>query len=234
MNQKLTSAIASLNDKLEAADSPEAIQSVLVDYGNTALKSNLEDSQNNSGGEVTSREYLVGEANTRGLSWKLNLLRQCAQVNFCQMVRLGVHGGSVRIIGTEENINATFALYDALVPRYEEVSKKAFQDFSDQQGKEEGGKAPHRVGWVNQYLIETPNSAFGAVQEARGSNPRVDAMLAQNEERFKEVRASFAPARAEKAPKAAKAPKAPKAAKGGETVEAETPATPETASASAD
>lgn len=212
MNAKLQSQLSNFPAALERAETNEAIQSVVVDLENAVLRSNLEDT---SDSPFVSRDYVVGEPNTRGLSWKLNLLRLVAAANFCQLMRIGVHGGNTRVLGQEENLNTTFQVYDALAARYEELSKKAFQEFSDSRNKGEGEESVHRVGWVGKFLIEAPTEAFQAVTNAReeGSNSRTTAMIEKKNEGLNTLRATFTPARTPAAPKAKKAPKGAKASK---------------------
>lgn len=212
MNQRLTNLLTTLPDTLTKTDSNAAIQTAVVALEDAVLRSNLENYQNNAEGPFVSREYLVGEANTRGLSWKLNLLRLVAAANFCQLVRLGVHGGSTRVLGQEENLNTTFTVYDALVLCYEELSKKAFTDFTDQQEKGSEETTTHRVGWVNKFLQDAPTEVFAAVDSARASatDRKAEAMIAKKDEQMKELKATFAPVKAAAAPKAPKEKKAPK------------------------
>jgi len=213
MNSRLTAQLASFSGALESATTGEEIQAALVALEGTVLKSNIEEQSTAS---VEAREYLVGEANTRGLSWKLNLLRQVAAANFCQLVRVGVHGGNTKILGQPENIDITLAIYEALIPAYEALSSKAFTEFSDAQTKGEGEPTVHRVGWVNKFLIDAPDSAFGAVsgdrESAASGNRKASDTINEKSSAVATFKASLAPAKPAKEPKAPKAPKAKKSA----------------------
>lgn len=219
MNAKTQSLLNNFPAALEKATTNEEIKQAVVELENAVLKSNLDE---NSDAPVVARDYVVGEANTRGLSWKLNLLRAVAAANFCQLMRIGVHGGNTRVLGQEDNLNITFAVYDALVAKYEEASAKAFQDFSDAQSKDENAEKVHRVGWTGKYLIDSPTEVFEAVMQAReeNSNAKVTAMVERKNEALGQLRATFTPTRTPAAPKAKKS-KAPKDGESNETPEGE-------------
>ena len=213
MNSRLTSQLDSFASTVDSAADAQAIQAAIVSIEETVLKSNLEEQ---STAPTVVQDYLVGEANTRGLSWKLNLLRQVAAANFCQLVRVGVHGGTVRLIGQQENIDITLRIYDALVSAYEALSAKEFTAFVDGQPKEEGVAAPHRVGWTNKFLVGAPDDAFAAVtssRESASSNKKVADLIAEKNSGIAELKSTLAPAKPERAPKEPKAPKAPKGPK---------------------
>lgn len=206
MNTKLQSMLSNFPAVLERATTNDDIRTAVVDLENAVLKSNLEE---NTEGPYTSREYLVGEPNTRGLSWKLNLLSLVARANFCERMRLGIHGGSTRILGQDENLDVTFQVYDALVAKYEELSKKAFDTFVEGQSKDEKAPTVHRVGWLGKFLIDAPNEVFEAVFRVRddGANAKTMAMIEKKNEGLAELRNTFTPTRSPATPKPKKAPK---------------------------
>ena len=206
MNNKLQTLLTQLPTNLANAESNDAIKTVVVDLENAVLRSNLEETSDTP---FVSRDYVVGEANTRGLSWKLNLLRLVATANFCQLMRIGVHGGNTRVLGQEENLDTTFQVYDALTDRYAELSAKEFESFSDARSKEENAEKVHRVGWVGKFLIDAPTEVFAAVEASRQENAsaKVTALIEKKNEGLNQLRATFAPVRTPAAPKAPKAPK---------------------------
>lgn len=214
MNQKLTEKLSSLPDNLTAAATPADMSTAIVETERLVLKSNLEDT---SPGPVIAQDYLVGEANTRGLSWKLNLLRKVADANFCKLVRIGVHGGTTRLLGTQENIDTTLSIYDALVAAYTAKSAAAFTEFIDGNKTEEGAPSVHKAGWINQWLIDAPNAIFEAVSESRetdaGNNKKLADMIAERTSAVTEFQASLAPVKPPKAERAPKTPKPPKGSK---------------------
>lgn len=216
MNQRLSNLLDTFPSELEKATSVAAIAEAIASIEAQVLKSNLEE---NSTAPVVAQDFLVGEANTRGLSFKLNLLRQVASANFTQVVRIGVHGGTVKILGQQDNIDITLAIYNALIPAYESVSKTAFTEYADSQKGEEG-PAAHRVGWINKFLVDAPDEAFASVANAReaqgGSNRKIADLLAQKTSDIVAFKATLTP------PKPVKEPKAPKPKKTKAAVEAST------------
>lgn len=236
MNQKLTDKLDKLPAALETAKTTEDVTTAVVEIERLVLQSNYEDSRSGSPEEsYIAQDYVVGERNTRGLSWKLNLLRSIAAANFCRLVRVGVHGGQTRILGQQSNIDVTLRIYDALVATYTRLSTAAFTDFSDGHKSAEGAPTVHKAGWINQFLIEAPNELMADVVASRekdaGANSKVATMIAERTAKLQEFATSLAPAKPEKAPKAEKAPKSPKA---GKTTASNGNAEAETSSASVD
>ena len=213
MNAQLTEAINGLSTRLENAKNPGDIQKAIVEIHRQALKASFDAGQTGDAANYTSREYSVGEANTRGLSWKLNLLRRVAEANLTKMVRTGVHGGGTRILGTSDNIDATIAIYEALAAHFTAASPKAFEDYSAE-NKAEDGTTVHRAGWMNKWLVDNPDEIFTAVQAQRerdaGSNKQLQNSILEANSALNVYQSSLSPAKAPKAEKAPKAKRAPK------------------------
>lgn len=227
MNQRLNDKLSTIAETLAEVKTVEELQNTTVEIERLVLKSNFEDFQSGKPqAAYEARDYVVGERNTRGLSWKLNLLRMIAEFNFCKMVRVGVHGGQTKILGQPENIDTTLTIYHALVPAYENLSKTEFTNFSDGQSKEEGAATVHRVGWINAFLLESPVKLGEALKESRerdaGSNGKIAGAIAEMNSNLTTFQSSLAPAKAESAPKAEKAPKSKKSSQTQETAEGET------------
>lgn len=216
MNQRLTERLAAFPETVGKATNMEGVQNAFIDISRHVLNSNFEEAKaGQDPGPYISRDYSLGDRNTRGLSWKLNLMRMVCEGTFCHMHRVGVHGGQVQIRGTEENVNTAIQIFEALVPAFEAQGKTAFTEFSDGP-KEEGAPTPHRAGWINQYLISAPaeiSTALSAVRsEDAGKNGKLAAMIAERENGLKEYQASLAPVKPAPEPKTPKAKKAPKTA----------------------
>lgn len=219
MNQKLTDKLATLPETLGTSKDVDELNNAVVEVEREVLRSNFTDSQSGSPQEAfTARDYILGERNTRGLSWKLNLMTVVAEANFCRMVRVGIHGGQTQILGQPENIDTTIRIYESIVPVYDTVGKAAFDSFAEGNGKEEGAATPNRAGWINQYLIKAPEAMGAAIEAQRSkdaaSNGKIAKMIAEKGEELNTYRASLAPAKPVKEPKAPKAPKTPKTPKG--------------------
>lgn len=223
MNAKLTDKLTKLPETLSAATDLAALTNSLVEVERLVLKSNYENKQSGSPvGEYEARDFVVGEANTRGLSWKLNLCRAVAEGTFCKMVRSGVHGGNVRILGLPENVDTTIQIYTALVPAFEILGGTAFTGFAD--GLGEGEAAPNRTGWVNQWLIATPAELASAITESRANdtsqNRKIADMVEEANSALTVFQSSLTPAKVERAPREPKAPKDPKAPRASKTKKA--------------
>lgn len=220
MNQRLNEKLTSFPETMSKAKTAEEISNSIVEIERLVLKSNFEDHQAGSpAAPYVAQDYIVGERNTRGLSWKLNLLRTIAAATFCKMVRMGVHGGNVRILGQGENIDTTLRIYETLVDTYDGFGKTAFTDFSDGQKGEEGTPKVHRAGWINQFLVAAPEALASALTESRAkdavSNGKLASMVAERESALHEYASSLVPAKPPQAEKAPKAPKTPKPKKAG-------------------
>lgn len=219
MNQQLTERLEKLPEILGKATTVAELNAAVVDLERLVLKSNYADSQSGSPeAAFEARDYILGERNTRGLSWKLNLMTVIAEANFCRMVRVGIHGGQTQILGQPENIDTTIRIFEAIVPVYDTVGKNEFTSYSDSASKEEGAATPHRAGWINQYLTKAPEAMGAAIEESRtkdtSGNSKLAKMVEERTAELNQFRASLVPAKPVKEPKAPKAPKAPKQPKG--------------------
>lgn len=216
MNQKLTDRLNALPETAAKSSKFDEVVASVVEVERLVLKSNYEDKQSGVTAEFEKREYEVGGPNTRGLSWKLVLFRTIADATFCQMVRVGVHGGNVLVLGQPDNVNATIAIFESLVPVMDTISKSAYTEFADGP-KEEGASTPNRTGWINQWLIDAPETLSTAIAESRSkdtsSNSKIANMVAEAESALKEFRGTVVPPKPVKVPKAPKAPKDPNAPK---------------------
>lgn len=223
MNQKLTDKLTKLPETLSGTADFEGLKNAIVETERLVLKSNYENKQSGAPvGEYEARDFVVGEANTRGLSWKLNLCRAVAEGTFCKMVRTGVHGGNVRILGLPENVDTAIQIYTAAVPAFDILGGSAFTAFAD--GLAEGEAAPNRTGWINQWLIAAPAELASAIAESRISdtsqNRKIADMVAEADSALTVFQSSLTPAKVERAPREPKAPKDPKAPRASRTKKA--------------
>jgi hypothetical protein len=212
MNQRLSDKLSTFPESLSKAKSKDEVNTAVVEIERLVLKSNFEDHQNSVSAAYEAQDYTVGEANTRGLDWKIRLLRVLSNANFCYLQRLGVHGGQTQVIGQPENIDVTFQIYNALIPAYEAVSVAAFEDFLEGNSKEEGAAKPHKAGWINKFLVEVPAELGEKLHESQekdaGTNGKLAAMIASKKTELQEYQKTLTPPRIERTPRAKKAPKA--------------------------
>lgn len=225
MNQKLTDKLARFPEAIAGVKTLDELTTSLVEIERLVLKSNYETKQSGSPlAEYEARDFIVGESNTRGLSWKLNLFRAIAEATFCKMVRVGVHGGNVRVLGQPENIDTTLQIYNALVPVFEGLGGTAFTEYSDGQKGEEGEAPVNRTGWVNQWLIAAPTKLAEAVAESRthdtSQNGKIANMVLEANSELTVYQSSLAPAKVERTPRAPRDPKAPKSPRPSKTKKA--------------
>lgn len=213
-----------LPENLTKAKSVSDVNGLLVDVERQVMKRVFD--ERNAGRDTetyTAEDYLLGEKNTRGLSWKLVLMREIAKANFCHMQRIGAHGGTIRIHGQPSNIAATKQIYEALAAGLEPISQSAFTSFND--ARAEGDAAVHKIGWINKFMIDTPAELGTALTESRnkdaGGNAKLAKMLEEKGEELKTYQASLAPAKAAPAPKDPNALKAARAPKAGKKSDAE-------------
>lgn len=219
MNQRLTERLSKFSEMANNAKSINELTNVVVETERIVFKSNFEDRQG-GGPEANyeTREFVVGEANTRGISWKLNLLRAVADANFSKMVRVGVHGGQAILLGQPDNLDITFAIYHALEPVYERLGKTAFDEFMEAQQGAEGTEKINRGGWINQWLVASPANLTETINESRNkdaaSNGKLANLLVEKDTALQSYLETVTPPKPVKTPKAPKAPKEPKAKKG--------------------
>lgn len=211
-NEKL----AQFPETLKTAKTLDAVTAALIDVENSIFKTVLDSHVSGQDNETyTARDFLVGERNTRGLSWKLGLLSAIAAANFCAMVRVGVHGGTTKIVGQPSNIDTVESLFNALAGGLETVGQSAFQTFND--GRKEGEPAVHKVGWVNQFMLDAPGALTTALaarrDQAASGNAKLAKTFEEKDASLAEFRKTLAPVKATPAPKDPNAPKPPKAAK---------------------
>lgn len=215
--EALTGLPETLKTAKSTADVKTAISNVVRQLAADQYKAN-------NGGTDTeayeARDYLVGERNTRGLSWKLNMLREIAAANFCEMVRTGVHGGGTKIIGQPTNIDNTLAIYDAAVAASEPIAATAYAELVDGRNADDTEPTPHKVGWTNKFLTEFPSEITATITtqrdaDAGGSTAYAD-MINQKNSDLKTYKSSLGLTKAPKEPRDPNAPKpekAPRAAK---------------------
>lgn len=209
MNQKLSERLATLPEALSKATNEEAVSTAVSEVERLVLKSTFDDAQSGSLGEYVSQDYVVGERNTRGLSWKLNLLRTVAQNTFTELLRVGVHGGNVKLLGYQDHINATLAIYNALVDAYGTVAQAAFTSFSDENKPAEGDAPVHKAGWINQFLLAAPDQLGEDLTASRekdlGSNAKAANVIAEQSAALKAFKETILPPPAPRAPRKSKA-----------------------------
>lgn len=199
-----TTKLDQLQENLSKAKSVGDVNGLLVDVERQVMKRVYDD--RNAGRDTeayTAEDYLLGEKNTRGLSWKLVLMREVARANFCQMIRIGAHGGTVKIVGQPSNIAATRTIYEALASSFDPIGQAAFASYNDARGEND---APvHKIGWVNQFLINTPTELGAALTESRekdaGGNAKLAKMLEEKNSDLQAYLKSLAPSKPTPAPK---------------------------------
>lgn len=220
MSAVVDQKIEGLADALKGAKDAAAVSAIIVDLERQILKQNF-DARNAGQDEdpIVTVPYEVGGRNTRGLSWKLELLRAVSKANFVVMRRTGVHGGGVNLIGQQKNIDLTLKIYDALAAAYDPLSTAAFTSYSE--GRTENDPAVHKVGWMNQFLIETPKQMGQSIDEAFATATSGNSKLAKVvQDKTDELSAYVASqSLASKPAKEPKAPKAKKSAKNGQSTE---------------
>lgn len=207
--------LAQLPEALAKAKSSAEVATAVVDVERNLLKQVMDA---HTGGrdteDYTTQDFLVGERNTRGLSWKLALLRVIAANNFCQMIRIGVHGGTTQIAGQPANIENTLAVYNAISGVMDPLSQSAFTSYSEANKDGEGEPPIHKVGWVNKFLLDLPGELSDALKAARekdaGGNGKLAKTIEEKDAALATFTKSLAPVKAAAQPRTPKAPRAPK------------------------
>lgn len=221
MTVSTNEALTGLPEVLKTAKSTSTVTSAISNVVRQLASEQY--SAHNAGSDTEAyeaRDYLVGERNTRGLSWKLNMLREIAAANFCQMVRTGVHGGGTKLIGQPSNIDNTLAIYDAVIAAVEPIAATAYAELSDSRDEGSTEPLPHKVGWTNKFLTDYPTDLTTAIQTQResdaGKSSAYGEMITQKNSDLATFKSTLGLAKAAKeprdpnAPKPEKSPKAPK------------------------
>lgn len=208
MNSKVTERLAALPENLSKATTEEAVSIAVAEVERLILKSTFEEAPTGSLGDYVAQDYVVGERNTRGLSWKLGLLRTVANSNFTEVLRVGVHGGNVKLLGYQDHIDSTLAIYNALVDAYGTVSQAAFTSFSDENKPAEGDAPVHKAGWINAWLLEAPTQLHDDLEASRAkdlsSNAKAANVIAEQAAALNAFKATILPPPAPRAPRKSK------------------------------
>lgn len=178
--QKVAALMDNAGTEGEAEAAAAAMSRLLVKYNLTEAEIRSAEGKSASP-DIIVQYHSLGKDRSRGLTWKLSLLNVSAQMNLCQMVRIGNTHGNAWLVGTAANIQATFFMYDHLVVVFQRIGRETY-DRLDQWDRLQVGRSK----FVYNFMLGVPQGLwlkFRADRKAQvQEEPAIGALVVVNDD----------------------------------------------------